>query len=64
MQQQPRPDLVVEFSPRESVMRLLQQHVPLSLLVDLSLPECPDSEEILAEERWQGDTSWADRRSF
>ncbi|WP_255472082.1 hypothetical protein [Quadrisphaera setariae] len=43
-------------------MHLLRQGVPLSLLMDLSLPGGPDSEEILDQERWQAEGSWADRR--
>ncbi|MBC3762717.1 hypothetical protein ACUN7V_01565 [Quadrisphaera oryzae] len=61
MQQQPGTDLVVEHTPDSSVMDLLKRGVPLSLLVDLSLPDGPDSEEILADERWQGEGSWLDR---
>jgi hypothetical protein len=61
VQQQPGPDLVVELTPDSSVMDLLRRGVPLSLLVDLSLPDGPDSEEILAAERWQGEGSWLDR---
>lgn len=62
VQQRPCPDLVVELSPEASVMHLLRQGVPLSLLMDLSLPGGPDSEEILDQERWQAEGSWADRR--
>ena len=34
----------------QEVMVLLQEHVPLALLCDLSTPEGPHSAEILAEE--------------
>lgn len=34
----------------ERVMSLLQEHVPLALLVDLAEPEGPSSAEILAAE--------------
>ncbi len=54
-------DLAVEDTPGSTVMGLLQRGVPLSLLVDLWLPDGPDSEEILAAERWQGEGSWLDR---
>ncbi|MBF5081293.1 hypothetical protein [Quadrisphaera sp. INWT6] len=61
MHHQPTPDLSVQNAPGSTVMDLLKRGVPLSLLVDLSLPDGPDSEEILAAERWQGDPSWLDR---
>lgn len=34
----------------ERVMSLLSEHVPLSLIVDLSDPQGPDSKEILSAE--------------
>lgn len=40
------------------VMDLLQEHVPLALLCDLSTPEGPHSAEILAEEGQPTDTWW------
>jgi len=40
------------------VMDLLQDHVPLALLFDLSTPEGPHSAEILAEEGQPTDTWW------
>jgi hypothetical protein len=45
--------------PDESeVMDLLQEHVPLALICDLSRPEGPHSAEILAEEGQPTDTWW------
>jgi hypothetical protein len=45
--------------PEDSeVMDLLQEHVPLALLCDLSTPEGPHSAEILAEEGQPTDTWW------
>lgn len=38
------------LSADRTMMTMLQEHVPLSLLCDLSLPEGPESAEILAEE--------------
>ena len=51
--------------PSQEVMALLSEHVPLTLLADLALPEGPHSEEIITEEglpevAWweqEGDTS-------
>ena len=40
------------------VMELLSEHVPLSLLVDLTSPEGPASEEILEEEGVPEDSWW------
>jgi hypothetical protein len=40
------------------VMELLQEHVPLALLCDLTTPEGPHSAEILAEEGQPADTWW------
>lgn len=37
-------------------MRLLDAHVPLSLLFDLLSPDGPDSEAILESERAEGET--------
>ncbi len=42
----------------ERVMNLLSEHVPLSLIVDLSTPEGPDSQEILTEEGEPEDAWW------
>ena len=42
----------------DEVMELLQEHVPLALLCDLSEPEGPHSAEILAEEGQPTDTWW------
>jgi len=40
------------------VMDLLQEHVPLALLCDLSTPDGPHSAEILAEEGQPTDAWW------
>jgi len=40
------------------VMGLLQEHVPLALLWDITAPEPPESEEILAEEGLPADEWW------
>jgi hypothetical protein len=45
-------------SDASEVMDLLQEHVPLALLLDLSEPEGPHSAEILAEEGQPTDTWW------
>lgn len=42
----------------EGVMGLLSEHVPLSLIVDLSDPEGPDSEAILTNEGVPEDSWW------
>ncbi len=44
----------------EKVMEMLQEHVPLSLLLDLTEPSGPESEEILAAEG-EPQTRWWDR---
>jgi hypothetical protein len=44
----------------EKVMALLQKHVPLSLLLDLTDPAGPVSAEILAKEG-PPETSWWER---
>jgi hypothetical protein len=57
----------VRFAPHRNpeaamdtlVMALLEEHVPLSLLLDLACPDGPASAEILARE--YGDTSWVRR---
>ena len=41
---------VTSDQSRDPVMGLLSQHVPLSLLLDLSSPAGPDSEHILEAE--------------
>jgi hypothetical protein len=41
----------------ERVMTMLQEHVPLSLLVDLTDPAGPESAEILASEG-EPETRW------
>jgi hypothetical protein len=47
-----------EPTDESDVMDLLQEHVPLALLCDLSTPEGPHSAEILAEEGQPTDTWW------
>ncbi|MDT7784928.1 MAG: hypothetical protein QOF58_3347 [Pseudonocardiales bacterium] len=49
---------VTDGSEDSEVMDLLQEHVPLALLCDLSTPEGPHSAEILAEEGQPTDTWW------
>ena len=49
---------VTDKSDDSEVMDLLQEHVPLALLCDLSTPEGPHSAEILAEEGQPTDTWW------
>lgn len=41
----------------EQVMNLLEEHVPLSLIMDLSVPAGPDSQDILCTEG-KPDASW------
>jgi len=45
-----RPDAGREEQASEDVMRLLSEHVPLTLLADLAQPTGPDSPEILEDE--------------
>ena len=47
-----------DHTDESEVMDLLQEHVPLALLCDLSTPEGPHSAEILAEEGQPTDTWW------
>jgi hypothetical protein len=49
---------VTDKSDESEVMDLLQEHVPLALICDLSTPEGPHSAEILAEEGQPTDTWW------
>jgi hypothetical protein len=42
----------------EAMMSMLHEHVPLSLLCDLTAPEGPESAEILAEEGVPDDKWW------
>jgi len=51
------PKRPVEDEQAERVMDLLEEHVPLSLIMDLTAPAGPDSQEILRaegvpEQRW------------
>jgi hypothetical protein len=51
--------VVCDEAPEVRVMTLLQEHVPLSLLCDLTAKEAPRSAEILAEEGLPDDDWWA-----
>jgi hypothetical protein len=46
-------------SPPEQVMELLEEHVPLSLLIDLVAPTGPDSQDILDTEGAPEHAWWA-----
>lgn len=48
----------INTTQEPDVMDLLQEHVPLALLCDLSTPDGPHSAEILAEEGQPTDTWW------
>jgi hypothetical protein len=48
----------IDESDDSEVMEMLQEHVPLALLCDLSTPEGPHSAEILAEEGQPDDAWW------
>jgi hypothetical protein len=52
-----QPDPLQTQADDELVMTILQEHVPLSLLVDLTDTAGPKSAEILAEEG-EPDTRW------
>lgn len=47
----------VPESADEAMMSMLHEHVPLSLLCDLTAPQGPESAEILAEEG-EPETRW------
>ncbi|MBA2768457.1 MAG: hypothetical protein H0U35_04885 [Sporichthyaceae bacterium] len=49
-----------EHSTDEAVMTMLHDHVPLSLLCDLTAPGGPESEQILAEEG-EPESRWWER---
>jgi len=54
------PEVIVQDEPApadEAMMSMLHEHVPLSLLCDLTAPEGPESAEILAEEG-EPETRW------
>ena len=51
-------DRAPEDAARSAVMRLLAQHVPLSLIADVCIPDGPCSHEILEAERGTTDESW------
>jgi hypothetical protein len=50
---------VEAVSPPEQVMELLEEHVPLSLLMDLVAPTGPDSQDILDTEGVPEHAWWA-----
>jgi len=57
----PGPEVVVhteQDNADEAMMSMLHEHVPLSLLCDLTAPEGPESVEILAEEGAPDDKWW------
>jgi hypothetical protein len=57
----PGAELAVHIEPEpadEAMMSMLHEHVPLSLLCDLTAPEGPESAEILAEEGAPDDKWW------
>jgi hypothetical protein len=45
-------------APAEHVMELLEERVPLSLLIDLAAPSGPDSHDILETEGVPTDAWW------
>lgn len=51
-------DPVEHEAADDAVMSMLHEHVPLSLLCDLTSPEGPKSAEILAEEGEPEDRWW------
>ncbi len=53
-----KADDVVDDDADRQVMELLSEHVPLSLLVDLTSPEGPASEEILQSEGVPENSWW------
>lgn len=52
------PDEDAAPTDDDRVMSLLSEHVPLSLLLDLSAPAGPDSERILDDEGEPEDAWW------
>ncbi|HET8616654.1 MAG TPA: hypothetical protein VFL94_14105 [Actinomycetales bacterium] len=55
-----RPDHATpDVAPAEHVMELLEEHVPLSLLMDLVEPAGPDSRDILTTEGAPEEAWWA-----
>lgn len=52
------PARTVPDATADDVMHLLEDHVPLSLLCDLTTSEAPDSAEILAAEGAPDDEWW------
>ena len=53
--EQPDPPVTAE---REQVMELLEDHVPISLIMDLTVPAGPDSQDILDTEGAPDGTWW------
>jgi hypothetical protein len=58
-----QPDPRETHAEDELVMSILQEHVPLALLVDLTDTEGPASAEILAEEGGPDTRWWEDAGS-
>ena len=52
-------DHVSLMTPADSVKELLGEHVPLSLIIDLTSPEGPDSQNILDVEGAPEQAWWA-----
>jgi hypothetical protein len=50
-----------DVAPADHVMELLEEHVPISLLMDLVEPSGPDSHDILATEGAPEEAWWAQR---
>ena len=53
--EQPDPPVTAE---RERVMELIEEHVPISLIMDLTVPAGPDSQDILDTEGAPDGTWW------
>jgi hypothetical protein len=53
-----QPDAAVGDDGENPVMELLSEKVPLSLIMDLSTPAGPDSEQILEEEGEPEEAWW------
>lgn len=60
MDPEPQTDEAGDAAPTtsEHVMDMLGDHVPLSLLMDLTVPQGPDSEQLLDEEGLPADSWW------
>jgi hypothetical protein len=53
-------DPASEEEPIDQVKELLGEHVPLSLIMDLSSPDGPHSEQILADEGTPDEQWWTE----